>query len=65
MQWSAKAITCFVNRNKQFINNVQILMNVMKTQVAVVSSAPIQLDHTYVAATLAIGLLQTDSLAMV
>ena len=40
-------------------------MNVMKTQVAVVSSAPIQLDHTYVAATLAIGLLQTDSLAMV
>ena len=40
-------------------------MNAMKAQMAVDRSAPTQLDHTYVAATMAIDLLLTYMDAMV
>ena len=40
-------------------------MNVVKTRMAVGRSAPTQLDHTYVAATMAIDLPLTYACAMV
>ena len=43
----------------------QILMSVVKIQMAVGRSALIQLDHTHVAATMAIGLPLMDTHAMV
>ena len=44
---------------------LQTLMNAVKTRMAVGRSAPTQLDHTYVAATMAIGLPLTYVHAMV